>query len=257
MRARTEWKSLPAALLLTTVLLFAGSSHAIEVSVHDLSVSSGSILYGDLVILPVGETVTIGIRVEDPTATAWAGIGLSYYGYDGGLLDFVDGEAVPYLFSNLCFPSGAPTFCADQLPNLVGGGAPTAGNRVLVENAVFPGVPLSGEPRVRAFFVWQHLGAVAGYVTGPDDLGLDGVYGGGDAHARVTFEGLSDGITEITIGTGDDLGGILLQSGGIPVAGGATNARIRLAVPEPGMTSLLLAGVLATLAASGRRQLSQ
>ena len=51
---------------------------------------------GDLVLLPVGETVTIGIRVEDPTASVWTGLGLSYYGYDGGLLGFVDGAFVDY-----------------------------------------------------------------------------------------------------------------------------------------------------------------
>lgn len=253
MARRAEWRTLLAAILLTTALLLAGSASAIEVSVHDLSVSAGAV-YGDLVLLPVGETVTIGIRVEDSTASIWTGFGLSYYGYDAGLLDFVDGEAVPSIFGDTCFALPTP-FCANEMFNFAGN-AVGSGNRILEEGAVFPAVPLAGTPRVRAFFVFEHLSSIIGKAGGPDDRGLDGVLGGGDAHARVTFEGLSDGITEITIGTGDDLGGILLGPDGVTVPGGATNARVRLAVPEPS-TARMLVVAFGSLMLLGRRQLSQ
>ncbi|MCR9094469.1 MAG: hypothetical protein NXI30_09640 [bacterium] len=252
---RAEGKRVAATLLLTTAMLFAASAQAIEVSIEDLSVSGGSV-QGDLVLLPVGETVTVDIRLGDPTASVWSGFGISYYGYDGARLGFVGGQAVSQIFSNFCFFAGPPPTCADDLPNYAGSALPGP-NRTLVEDTVFPGVPLVGEPRVRAFFVWQHVSTVVGTDGGPDDFGLDGVLGGGDAHASVTFEGLSDGITEITIGTGDDLGGVILGQFGVPVSEGATNARIRLAVPEPGVASALTVGVLASLAGLRRRQLPE
>ena len=255
MRMRAEGKRRASTLLLMAAMLFAGSAQAIEVSIEDLSVSGGSV-QGDLVLLPLGETLTVDIRLGDPTASIWSGLGISYYGYDGALLGFVEGQAVSNIFSTFCFLPGTPPTCLDDLPNYAGSGLPGP-NRTLVEDTVFPGVPLVGEPRVRAFFVWQHVSTVVGTDGGPDDYGLDGVLGGGDAHASVTFEGLSDGITEITIGTGDDLGGIILGQYGVPVAEGATNARVRLAVPEPGIASTLIAGVLASLAGLRRRQLPE
>ncbi|MEM9175861.1 MAG: hypothetical protein AAGC67_11560 [Myxococcota bacterium] len=246
-----------ALCLLVLVASWSGGAHAIEVAIHDLTVSGGAVVNGNLVVLPVGETVTIGIRVEDPTASAWSGAGLSYYGYDGGLLEFTSGEAVATIFSDGCIVLPTFAFCSDEMINYAGVGVSAAGNRILEEGVVFPAVPLVGTPRVRAFAAFRHLGSVVGKTGGPDDYGLDGVFGGGDAHARVTFEGLADGVTELTIGTGDDLGGILIDIDAFPVPGGATNARLLFAVPEPGTASATLLGALALLAASSRRESSQ
>ena len=67
---------------------------------------------------------------------------------------------------------------------------------------------------------------------------------------RVTFEAIGDGYTSITIGTGDDLGGIVIDDLTSPSS--ATNAEVRLAVPEPGFA--IGVGLLATLVGALNRR---
>lgn len=242
--------------VLTGLLFVSGSflatpnaARGIVLSIHDLSVSNGEI-HGSSVSVPTGETVTIGVRVEDPTGVIWTGLGLSYYGYDGTLIDFVEGQSVSEIFPSTCVGTPPVVFCLDAIPNFAGSASATGPNRALWEDTVFPGVPGAGSPRVRAMMAWQHLSSGRGQSGGTNDTGLDGVFEGGDAHMRVTFEAVGEGYTTITIGTGDDLGGVVLGAGGTPLP--ATNVEVRLAVPEPNLGAGLFA-VLAAVAALGGR----
>lgn len=234
--------------LVLAVVLIPSLGEAVVVSVADVDVSDG-LVYGHAVILPVGETVSVGARVEDPTASDWIGVGLSYYGYDDTLLGFVDGASVPTIFDATCFPG----FCFGGMENWAGYDAGGT-NRELVETVVFPGVPLAATPRVRAMQAWTHPNPTMGSTGVADEPGLDSAPGGDDAHMRVRFEGLADGYTTITIGTGDDLGGIVIREPGTIEQ--ATNAEIRVAVPEPTSAAALLAGATALASAATRRRRS-
>jgi len=218
--------------------LVASPAASIVIDVSDINVSDG-LVYEKLVSVPVGATVTIGVRISNPALTTWYGIGLSYYGYDPALLDFVSGDAAATILAT-CIP---PSICFGGGTNLVGG--------PLVETNVFPTVPLAGEPRVRSVLFMSDYNPISG--SGLLDPGFDGVVGGSDAQIRVTFEGLAEGVTEVEIGTGDDRGGILLEATGI--SSQATNARVRIVVPEPGMGWALLGA--AALGFGRRRDLAR
>ena len=228
--------ALRVATLAVLCAQHASPAAGILVEVSDIEVSNG-LVYGHAVVVPVGETVSIGVRISNPTGQAWHGIGLSYYGYDELLLAFVSGDAVHEALYEVCLP---PTLCLNGANNLVGG--------PLIETSVFPTVPLAGTPRVRGFVFVSDYRPKSG--TGDLDPGLDGVVGAGDAQIRVTFEALADGLTDVEIGTGDDRGGILLQYAG--VASGAENANVRLAVPETSFAGGLFVGLVA-IAISTRR----
>lgn len=211
-----------------TVAVLLGSSAAqavTELYVTDIAVTSGYV-YGNAVILPVGESVTIGSRFVETVAneTRW-GIGLSYFGYDDSVIGFDSGAVVANVYSDFC----APAFgCLGGMENWVGTLSPFA-QTVAAPSQVGQ---VSGPTRVRVL----STGAFGGAQTNPaNDVGLDGLAGNpnGDAHFRLTFEGLSDGITEIEIGTGDDLGGAIFDEL-IQPNQAARNATVRIAVPEAG-----------------------
>lgn len=80
---------LRCGLLVTVPLLFAApASDAAFFSIVDLSTRSGA----PLDQLAVGDTVTIGLRVQDLVEVY--GLGASVFGYDESIADFERGEAV-------------------------------------------------------------------------------------------------------------------------------------------------------------------
>jgi len=223
----------------------ASAVHTMEIT--DISVSDGYI-YGNAVILPVGETVTIGTRLYDPAATPQdvLGVGLSYYGYDETVLGFDSGDVVDKIYSLFCFPSAG---CFNGLDNQLG-----TPFRPLTESAGYPTmVPLMpGPTRVRVMLAYT---ISPGAYSAEGDPGLDGIVANDDAQFRLTFEGLSDGITSIDIGTGDDLGGIIVPASGPPIQI-SDLPQVRIAVPEIGTTFGLLVGGVSLLSASYARRRS-
>ncbi len=223
----------------TTAITTATAAHIVEVT--DISVSLLHI-YGNAVILPVGETLTIGTRLYDPAPTPQnvIGLGLSYYGYDETVLGFESGDVVDEIYSLFCFPSAG---CFNGLTNQLG--TPL---RPLTESTAYPTmVPLMpGPTRVRVLLAYTI--SPASY-SAEGDPGLDGIVGNDDAQFRLTFEGLSTGITSLDIGTGDDLGGIVVPETGPPLQI-ADLPQIRIAVPEIGFSFGLCVGGIGLLVAS-------
>ena len=144
--------------------------------------------------MSVGKTITIDIRVLADSDQVFA-LGASAYGYDESVLDYVEasGEAVASIFHAAALPSiGVFAGLENALPGS------------LVESAIG-----SSENRV-----WLFTGtALASTAAQPDDPGLDGVIGNGDAQIRFTFEATGPGTTQIVIGTGYEGDGVVLASG--------------------------------------------
>lgn len=224
------------ALALAALALAADApARAIEFVVSDIAVSEGGAIDGTQVTIPVGGTVTVGGRVIDPGAESVYGLGASYFGWNPAILAFASGDTVGSLFHALCL-EGVGAF--NGLTNYVV--RPLAETVVSVSGvggAVAASAP--GQPRVR---VLQAVSATA-RTANVADPGLDGVCSGGDAQFRVTFSGLADGETSITIGTGDDLGGRVVP-GLTGLTTLATNAVVTVTVPEPGLGSVLAGAML-------------
>ncbi len=185
-----------------------------------------------------GSILSLGFRIEGAPGEAIYGLGVSVYGYNESVVDFVSGSTVPSIFHAVAIPAiGAFNGLGNTLTNPLGETSIGAsGNRVLI----FNGVGLSS---VR---------------YNPLDPGLDGVIGGGDAQIRVTFMATGPGVSSLLIGTGyigDGVvvaGGQVIQSNTIQltlVPGYAPSCPI----PEPN-TGLLLGLGLTGLA--GRKQRS-
>lgn len=235
---RTRRILLLATMSCSAAIASAVESHAFEFSISDVSVSDG-LVFGNHAFIPVGATVTVGARFADPAATPLIGLGASYYGWDPAVLGYVAGDTVPRLFHQLC-PIG-------------GGGL--AGTTNLVPSTPFlaqaaAGGPFAGTPRVRTIVA----PAAPAKIANPNDPGLDGICGNGDAQMRLTFSGLADGETTLTIGTGDDLGGIVADGSGAILQ--ATNASVVISVPEPGTRHALLVLITALAAAAMTRSRS-
>jgi hypothetical protein len=211
---------------------------AVEFSVQGISVSSGGAFLGTHALIPVGGSVSIGARIGDLVSESILATGASYYGYDSSVVTYVSGSAVDSIFHDTCVPGPGPV-----------GGVANLVQDPLVETDVGPGGPLVGTLHVPVL-----VAASFDPVMIPvGDAGLDGECGGGDAQFRLTFEGISEGETTLTIGTGDDADGILILSAGIVQA---TNATVTITVPEPEATASLACGMLLLigLAAIGRHQ---
>ena len=208
-------------LMLTTAL----PSHAVTLEVTDLA-TDGGIVSGDQLFVPPGGTVTIGSRVvSDPTPVV--GLGLSYYGYDETLITATNVVRQTNLFGPLCLEGIGEISGLSVLPGVPGGG--------VVSPAHFG--PLEGRERVRVYGGFTFSPAT---YSAANSAGIDGVCGGGDADFRVTFDALAEGTTSITIGTGDDKGGIVILQDGTTIQ--ATNATVQVTVPEPAFASGVLLG---------------
>ncbi|MEM9177335.1 MAG: thrombospondin type 3 repeat-containing protein [Myxococcota bacterium] len=207
-------------------------SSSVQIEIRSITVDAG-LVYGHSVVLPIGATVTIDSSVSIPAEAPVVGLGLSYQGFDPALLDFVDGQAASSLLTAVCLEQGnGEAFGFGGLVNRAG--QPGAGgNRALDETPANPMSPTEpgGAPRV---IVARALALAAAPLTNEDprpEPGLDGICGNEDPQFRVRFAGIADGFTEIEIGTGADLGDVVVVEATAERAQ-ASNARLRIAVPE-------------------------
>ena len=229
---------LALAFLLYRLALNAAPATAVTLEVTDLSTDLG-IVSGEQIYVPVGGTVTIGsIVTAPPTERVW-GLGISYYGYDETLLSAGTMTANPHVFGSVCLA-----------PHELGGIQHLSSP--LAASPAFFG-PHEGRERVRVLSgALLTFGQEGARYSLANSAGIDGVCGGGDADFRVSFDALAQGTTTITVGTGDDFGGIVWLPDGSTVQ--ASNATVRVTVPEPGIAMGLLIGSSMLVLSDRRRR---
>jgi hypothetical protein len=191
-----------------------------------------------------GETITIGVRVDNPSALEIAAVKASVTGYDPTIAAFNSGQAVGSVFNELCIPTvGCFGGISNTAPPLSQSTNVTSGQ---LEIPFLQGVtltPTSGD--------------------GSFDPGLDAADPGipdASPHFRFSFVISSPGETTLQIGFDAAYGNSLFASGGIDISPPDANALVFLSseqspyvVPEPG-TALLIGLGLAVLSATRRPQ---
>jgi hypothetical protein len=179
-------------LLAATVFFVSSAASAVTLDVIGISGANPA-------SMSVGETITIDVRVLADSDQVFA-LGASAYGYNESIVDYVDasGQAVASIFHAIALPSvGIFAGLENALPaTLAESAIGSNGNRVWL----FTGTALSS------------TGAQ------PDDPGLDGMIGNGDAQFRFSFEATGPGTTQIVIGTGYEGDGVVLASGQVAQA---------------------------------------
>jgi len=179
--------------------------------------------------MSVGETITIDVRVV-ADADAVYGLGVSAYGYDEAVVDYVDGSglAVASIFHAVAIP---PATALIGLDNAIG-------------NPLLESVIGGNDPRV-----WLFTGTSLSPANAqPLDPGLDGVVGGGDAQFRVTFQAVAPGATQIVFGTGYEGDAVVLADGvQIQAVSGIVAVSVLGTTAVPSLQGILLYGLLPAL----------
>lgn len=229
--------SLLAALTLF-VWMGAGSAHAVTLTVVDADgVNAGTTLYSPTeqrLYVVQGALFEVSSRITAAASEFMLGVGVSYYAYDD-TITAVSAVATPSLLPSVCI-SGLGAFGAfgvfTPVIGTAGFGAREGENRVRVA-------------AVSDLTTHQYV-AVA-------SIGLNGICGDGDPDFSVRFDASNLGETPITIGTGDDLGGVIVDNLG--ATSQATNATLDvIVVPEPAFGAGLAGGAGLLSAAAARRR---
>lgn len=207
------------------------TAQAVTLEVTDLNAPSG-LIWDGRVFVPAGGTFSIGSRLTEVAGVQTVGVGISYYGYDNALMSYNSVQTDPFgnaLFGQVCLTGLGEL---GSMSSLVSAGA-------------FPAFfgSTEGDERVRVFSGYVFAGSATLY-NPANAAGINGVCGGGDADWRVTFNADAIGETTVIIGTGVDRGGIVVRNDGSTEQ--ATNAEVRVYVPEPALATGLWIG-LATL----------
>ena len=212
---------LRALLLATGLLLSATAASAVTFDILDTVVSNGH----TPTTMSVGDTLTVRLRINNSTNVF--GLGASAFNYTEAVLDFQSGQAVNSINHATCIPAVG---CFNGL------GSP--GTSALTESAIG-----SSGNRVQIF---NQIVLSPATNTNPQDPGLDGVVGGGDAQVRIVFVATGNGSTVLKLGTGYNGDGEIL-AGGVTVTTAETT--VAVTVPEPASIAAGLAA-LGTVAAA-------
>ncbi len=192
LRSRHPLCAVPLALLLLVLLTSLRGDAAAEVRFDIVAAQSPR---DSLEALEVGDLVTIDIRlVAGETPFPYWFFYLiegGAYGFDTSIVEFVDGEVVDRLFWQAC---ATP----EMFPPLGG----CFGRSI--ENQYAGRVGLIEYP----YYAVPYVAFLSGSGSLPSetyanslDPGLDGIPGGGDAHARLRFRMIGLGATSIVVGT--------------------------------------------------------
>ena len=233
-------RSMLSAIVLC--LFAASAANAVVVFTATTTVTGGHPLNA----VQVGDTITINVRMSNPTAVAIFGVGSGVEGWNNSITSFVSGEmnVGPYF----CATAGA--FCTLGLNNGLSFPSDVNTGNFLAAPGDVQDVAGVGKylPIVQAIAVTGRAG------NGVKDPGLDGVVNGGDSQFRLVFNASALGDTTITIGTDANptIGNVVVLAGGNTVQ--ATNAVLPIHVPEPGMAGAGLAAIGSAVALAGVRR---
>lgn len=237
--------SLTVLVLVSTATMAAAAriqAGSLSVSILDVTASGAS---DDL---SIGDTLTFDIGLASSIGPIY-GVGISVYGYDRNIVEFVNLETAATFLNETVTPGGVS-------------GRGFANHASQDDFSIFPLgiadiVRLASLPRVE-LFQGISLSPISG--DGSLDPGIGGALtGAGDVHARVTFRLIGEGITKLLIGSDPAHDGVILAGGARTAAVGtsytiysgvavAEAAHASNPVPEPG-PALLLALGLGVLAA--------
>ena len=233
-------RSMLSAIVLC--LFAASAANAVVVFTATTSVTGGH----PLSAVQLGDTITINIRMSNPTAVAIFGVGAGVESWNNSITQFVSGEmnVGPY------FCATAGTGCTLGLSNgLALPSDANTGNFLAAPGDVQTVAGVGNYvPIVQAISTTGRAG------NGVKDPGLDGVVSGGDAQIRLVFNAAALGDSIITIGTNPNpiIGNVIVLTGG--ATANATNAVLNIHVPEPGMAGAGLAAIGSAVALAGVRR---
>lgn len=230
-----------ALVALAHCFFLASAANAVIVFNATTTVTGGRPLNG----VQIGDTVTVNVRMSNPTAVAIFGVGAGIEGWNQSFLSFTSGEVNlgKYFCTNVACTLGLDN--AVVFPN----SDENTGNWLVVpsDRQTIAGVG-NYIPMVQSVATTGRAG------TGARDPGLDGVVDGGDAQFRFVFTAVANGATSITIGNNANptLGNVVVLAGGTSVLG--TNAVLNITVPEPGAIAAGLAALGSVGAVVGLRR---
>jgi len=179
---------------LASLVLVASNSAALATTVTITSISGGSVIGTNEIELARNAQVTVGFRLTNDSDSVY-GIGVSAFGYDESLVDFVSGSAVASIFHAYC-AIGVGCF----------GGVSNFHEGTLGESSI-------GSHGNRVICM-DYLSTSAKAANALDP-GLDNAIGGGDDQIGLTFEAsaTNTGTSTITLGT-TYLGDAVVLTGG-------------------------------------------
>lgn len=227
MRAVAIASSRPRRRIALTLLTLAFP--LLPITAHAVTLQVIGVSGADPGAMAVGETITVDVRVVADADPVF-GLGVSAYGYDEAVVDYLDGsgEAVASIFHAVAIP---PATAIAGLDNAI--------DNPLLESAI----------GANAQRVWIFTGTTLSPASAQAlDPGLDGVVGGGDAQFRVTFHAVAPGATQIVFGTGYESDAVVLADGvETQAVSGIVAVTVLGTTAVPSLQVILLYGLLPAL----------
>jgi hypothetical protein len=235
MRCTPLTSSFHRAVLLAAfaLALITTADRAAAVTVSILSVDSSAGRSG----LAIGDTVTLDLGLAH-TRDPIYGVGVSVYGYDHHVVEFVKLETATTFLNESLMPDGTPA-------------AGFTNNVTQLDLSIYPEemAEIIREATTHRVEIFQGISLVPISGDGSLDPGIGGeLTGNGDIHARVTFRLIAAGLTTLSIGSDLMADAVVLEGGAITSATGTSYAIFpglgatspaTVPTPEPG-TALLL-----------------
>ena len=239
-------------LILSLLLAATAANAVVSFEVTNVTVSAGTTDGLTNAEISVSDTVTIDIFVDNIEGDGVSGLGALAFGFDGVVIGFDTGEAASSFFNTKLkfgtLPDGG-------IGNVEGTDNGTVGSisipRTLGASSIKPDGAVgffNGVTTSPAF-----PGGDGTFDFGVDPAGiLDGILtSAGGIHAQLTFSGLSEGTTTISIGT-DGINGALIDNLGMQQA--TSNTTVVITVPEPASAAMGLAAMASVFAVVGLRR---
>ncbi len=220
-------------LAVCALALITTADRAAAVTVSILGVDSSAGSSG----LAIGDTVTLDLGLTHTREPIY-GVGVSVYGYDHHVVEFVKLETATTFLNELLMPNGTPA-------------AGFTNNVTQLDFSIYPEkmAEIIREATTHRVEIFQGISLVPISGDGSLDPGIGGgLTGNGDIHARVTFRLIAAGLTTLSIGSDLMADAVVLEGGAITSATGTSYTifpglgaagAATVPIPEPG-TALLL-----------------